>query len=178
MSLLRLLSKIDPDSRPMRLFDWSLALGALGWGIFSGSLWWMAGGAMGCLLAWINPAGRLRRAMLRRVVKRAGAPNGALVIPGQAGALFHAPRPSAGDPRFRGGDSDEGGVLRSFPQPYRQIILPLEPDQRQQRHGERDQRQRDQVEDRAGADHVSDVHQTRRIDDRVGRGADRQHEGA
>ena len=38
--------------------DWAGSLGSLGYGVYSGSLWWGVGGALGLIVAYFNPAKR------------------------------------------------------------------------------------------------------------------------
>jgi hypothetical protein len=45
----------------MRIFDWVLASGSTAYGIYAASWIWIASGAIGFLLAWYNPAERIRK---------------------------------------------------------------------------------------------------------------------
>lgn len=58
-----------------RIFDFLAAFGSLGWGIYSQSLWWGLGGALGLALAVYGPAERINRVAEKLLFKKAKKSN-------------------------------------------------------------------------------------------------------
>lgn len=58
------------DNPWLRCFDYGLAVAALGYGIYLQSGWWIAGGVIGLILAFINPGKRFKQFMEGRMLKR------------------------------------------------------------------------------------------------------------
>ena len=58
------------DNPWLRCFDYGLAVAALAYGLYLQSGWWIAGGVIGLVLAFINPGKRFKRFMESRMLKR------------------------------------------------------------------------------------------------------------
>jgi hypothetical protein len=58
MRFLGLFDKLQPY---MRLFDWAAGIGTLSYGLWRESGWWIAGGVLMLILAWLDPGTRLKR---------------------------------------------------------------------------------------------------------------------
>jgi hypothetical protein len=46
-------------SKYANLLDWTLGTACLAYGLYSGNLWWVAGGSLGLAIAAVNPVKRL-----------------------------------------------------------------------------------------------------------------------
>ena len=53
-----LIARIQPA---MRVFDWLLASGSFGYGLYAGSALWIGSGVISFGIAWYNPAARIRK---------------------------------------------------------------------------------------------------------------------
>jgi len=56
-----------PAVRAWRWFDFALAVGALGYGLYTLSYIWLLGGLLGFVLALLNPAARFRNWIFQRM---------------------------------------------------------------------------------------------------------------
>lgn len=63
MTPLKALLRINWSSRRLRIFDLSLALGALGYGLYDGSALLIWVGVAAVALSLINPMGRVQRGL-------------------------------------------------------------------------------------------------------------------
>ena len=74
------LSVKTPTLGILRYFDFGLALGSLGYGAYTKSWLWIAGGLLGLVLAWLNPGKRIKEflfvRMKRPLVARVGPDKG------------------------------------------------------------------------------------------------------
>lgn len=68
--MVRRLLEVDWNAPAMVAFDWALALASLTVGIWLESVVWIAGGAVGVLVAWWRPMARLRVALDGMIVRR------------------------------------------------------------------------------------------------------------
>jgi hypothetical protein len=51
--------KLTKFTKYANLFDWAMSFACLGYGLYSGNLWWVAGGVIGLGVAALNPAKRV-----------------------------------------------------------------------------------------------------------------------
>lgn len=58
----------------IRYLDLVTALGAVAWGIYQHNAWWLAGGLVGLVVAWLGPAERVNNLVRSRVTRRASFP--------------------------------------------------------------------------------------------------------
>lgn len=49
------------------LFDWALGFSCVGYGLYSGNMWWLVGGAVGLTIAAINPTKRVTNRIQAKV---------------------------------------------------------------------------------------------------------------
>jgi len=54
----------------LRFLDYGLAIGSLAYGLYAQSLLFLAGGSIGLVLAWVNPAKRIRNLLFTRIRRR------------------------------------------------------------------------------------------------------------
>lgn len=57
-------------TRPARLLDFGLAITCLTYGVLGASWLWTAGGLLGLMLAWLDPATRVRKYLFAKVASR------------------------------------------------------------------------------------------------------------
>ena len=73
--------------RFLRLFDFAVALASLGYGLYARDPWWIAGGLLGLVFAWLNPARRMQGVLRTRLGAGRRLPAGSASYGQSTGAL-------------------------------------------------------------------------------------------
>ena len=61
----------QPMTRGLNLLDWVVSIATIGYGVYSESTVWLAGGALGLALAWYNPGKRVKALIERKMARKA-----------------------------------------------------------------------------------------------------------
>lgn len=86
---------MKPLIRYLNRLDLVLSLGSLGWGLWFQNYWALAGGVLGLLMTWYNPAEKLQAKLQAKFLRKGPPPSDASAL--LAEDLFYRPTGDATD---------------------------------------------------------------------------------